>query len=301
MYNQQFLHAPNTFANSHCLYPFADPVVNQGQMKVIALSNQTSITQVQGENKVAWCNIIRATDYPGVVPADLGGDYGSDAELYVMRVTYQKSRDAFPVYYLPWAPNAAFRMKLKPSPNHPTQEGFFFKDTVEPAVFITAPLQGCSIIASGEAHEPVLYHLNAQAVQGLNGEMIGSPNDNDVQAAAQAKSDHMMARYNVARHEKAKEGPKTDGERPTQNYNSQAVHIRDYMDNALGTRLPLLRNHYLRGARGAVDQYGTVFGVRTGTNWEFFRQTRTRVCVYGATKRLDKSTWVDPVSVRFWP
>lgn len=307
MFNDQFLGAPAVFANNHTLYPFADAVVNQGQMKALSLSDGSQFTQVQGENKVAWCNIVLATGFSGAIPPDITGDYRKDRDLYLMRITYAKSGEAFPVYYLPWAPNAVFRIKLKPSPNHPTQTGMpFFKTTVEPSVFVTAAVQGCSVIVSGDAKQPVVYHLNAQAVQGPLGEELSSPNDHDALAAANAKRLHMLGRYNLARTEKPKEGRKAFGLHPPQTFTSQSAHVDDYMPDMLGTRHPALVARYLHGVQGEVSQFGTVFGVRVGENWSFYRQTRTRVVRLGPYNPLtldydDQSGWVDPVCVRFWP
>lgn len=300
MYNQQFLDAPQQFASDHTLYPVADPVVNQGQMKTLALSDGSSFTQVGGENKVAWCNIEPASRAIPV-PADLGGSYGDDRDLYVMRVSYRQSGNAFPVYYLPWAPDEMFRIKLKPSRKHPTETGFIWTETVEPAVFITAALQGCSIIASGDPQEPVLYHLNASGTDGPHGETLGSNNDNDIRIAAYAKRDEMLRRYNLARAEQPKEGVKTLGARPPQTFTSQSAHLTDYMHGMLGSINTAITAKYLSGAAGEVAQFGTVFGIRSGGSWKFYRQTRTRVCRFAANPKDDVSTWVDPVCVRFWP
>jgi hypothetical protein len=256
---------------------------------------------------VAWCNIQLATDIAGPIPPDISGDYRKDRDLYVMRVTYQKSGNAFPVYFLPWSTNAVFRIKLKPSPKHPTQTGIpFFKTTVQPSVFITAALQGCSIIVSGDPKQPVVYHLNAQSVNGPLGEELSSPNDHDVHAAADAKRLHMMGRYNLARTEKPKEGPKVLGAHPLQTYTSKGAHLAEYMPDMLGSRSSALQARYLGEAQGDVEQYGTVFGIRVGEDWSFYRQTRTRVFRCGPLNKVtreydDQSGWVDPVCARFWP
>jgi hypothetical protein len=307
MFNQQFLANPRVFANGHTLYPFADGAVNQGQMKTLALSDGSQFTQVQGENKVAWCNIQRARDIPGPIPPDISGNYREDDDLYVMRVTYQKSGTAFPVYYLPWATNSMFRIKLKPSPNHPTQTGIIFKDTVEPDVFITAALQGCSIIVSGDPQQPVVYHLNAQGINGPHGETLGSATDIEILAAANAKRLHMLGRYNLARTDQPKEGRSAFGMRPPQTFTSTASHLTDYMPDNLGSLQTALAVRYLQGAAGQVEQYGTVFGIRKADgNWRFYRQTRTRVCRFGppipnTLEYADTTTWENPVCVKFWP
>ena len=306
MYNNQFLAAPHVFANNHTLYPSADPAVNQGQMRQLSLSDGTSFTQVQGQNKVAWCNIEPAGNFPNGVSGDGAGDYSQDQNLLIMRVTFQRTATAFPVYYLPWAPDSMFRIKLKPSPNHPTQTGIIFKDTVEPEVFITAALQGCSIIVSGDQQQPVVYHLNAQSTQGPLGEDVGTANnDQDFGISATAKRQHMLARYNMARTERPKEGPQAFGVHPLQTYNSQAAHLTDYMHGMRPSNQQPLQQRYLGAAQGLVGQFGTVFGIRSGGNWKFYRQTRTRVYRYGPPNGMggfaDTASWEDPVCVRFWP
>ena len=123
--------------------------------------------------------------------------------------------------------------------------------------------------------------------------------------AATAKSQHMMGRYNMARGERPKEGPQAFGVHPPQTYTSQAAHLTDYMHGMRPSNQQPLQQRYLGAAQGIVAQFGTVFGIRSGGSWKFYRQTRTRVYRYGPPNGMggfaDTASWEDPVCVRFWP
>ena len=136
--NQQFLDRPDRFASMYTLYPYADDVTNASQMKSLAIDGSPHLTQVQGVNKVAYCDILPATKF-NAVPADEGGSYHGEGDLYVMRITYNKrGASSIPVYYLPWRADHVMRIKLKPSRKHPTKEGSFWPTAVEPDVFVAA-------------------------------------------------------------------------------------------------------------------------------------------------------------------
>ena len=177
----QFLRDPAKFAGIHTLYPYADPVTNDAQIKKRSLDDGTEFSQVQGENKVAYCKILLPKDLTSL-QGDSGGSYMSDQSLFVMRVSHLKTgSSAFPVYYLPWRSNYMMRIKLKPSPKHPTKEKhrFWADETVEPDIFITAALQGCSIFVSGEPDQPVVYHINASSTKGPRDETLNSKDDDE--------------------------------------------------------------------------------------------------------------------------
>ena len=168
----EFLRAPHGFASMHCLYPYADPVTNDAHMKELALNDGTTFTEVRGDNKVAYCHITSAgTVNP--LPSDGSplASYSRDQNLLVMRITYQPAADAVPCYYLPWKLNHLMRMKLKPSPKHPARDPG--QQILQPELFVTAALQGCSVLVSGTPDQPVVAHVNAQRIIGPNGELFG--------------------------------------------------------------------------------------------------------------------------------
>src|ERR1700755_600286 len=77
MYTQQFLDKPLAFAKLHTLYPYADPPVNDQHIKELSLEGGTKFGQIQGQNKVAFCDIQRATSFDSV-PGDFYDDYEKD-------------------------------------------------------------------------------------------------------------------------------------------------------------------------------------------------------------------------------
>ena len=298
-YAQEFLADARTFANQHTLYPFADPVVNQAHMAKKTLTDGSEIQQVQGENKVAFCKIVGPGGFQRL-KGDLGNDYKQDQDLLVMRITYEKSSDSFPVYYLPWQRNALIRVKLKPSPHHPAQKGIIFKETIEPQVFVTAALQGCSIIVSGDPQEPIVYHINASSTTGPMGETLNTDSDATFVAAAGAKVTKMQTLYTDARSQFPKEGSKgAAGARPPQTFTSKSATLTEYSPGNLPTgQTRLLRRYHDKFTNVRGLQFGTVFGIKGASGWVFYRQSRTRL--WDASD-MNLGKWVDPVCLPFWP
>jgi hypothetical protein len=302
--NEQFHQDPKHFAGLHTLYPYADKVTNAAHMKDLALANGDHFTQVGGENKVAFCDIAPASNFK-YVRADMGGSYHQDEGLWVMRISYRRaSSSSIPVYYLPWQENHMMRMKLYPSRKHPTKEGpFYWRTTVEPDIFVTAAVQGCSVFVSGEPEQPVVYHINAASVVGPQGETLAADNDTDYRAAAQAKAAHMTGLHQAAMAQFPKEGAKLPaGGRAalTNRARTAAAHLEDYLPDRLPSREPALVRLAPQGAqRLEVTQFGTIFGRRKDGTWRFYRQTRNRIDYQEQGQWI--SRWVNPVCVRFWP
>jgi hypothetical protein len=238
------------------------------------------------------------------LPSDMGAavSYSGDVGLFVMRIQYNRpGPSAVPAYYLPWKPDEMMRMKLKPSPHHAKQEGGL---TLDPDLFVTAALQGCTVVVTGEPAQPVVYHLNAKSVRGPGGETLGG-DDAEFDIAAQAKVTHMRGKFATGQTSFPKEGPKVGGvHQPLVAPTTRGVNVTDYMKGVKPGLNTVLRDFYRRrfGATYVnVAQFGTVFGIRNGGAWKFYRQTRTRVIYRAIGATVDAKVWVDPVCVRFWP
>lgn len=321
--NQQFLQDPKLFATLHAVYPQQDMgnfVMDGAHIKRLDLGNDSDLQQVQGPNKVQYCHVQRAGS--GVMIAgDFGDIYDDDLNLYVMRISNAPlSSTAFPVYYLPWAPDATARMKLKPSRKHPTRDGS--GHTVDPAVFVTAAVQGCSIFIDGKPEEPVVYHLNATST---GGEIFQKTTTREAQDSLRAKVGVMADRHHRAQARYPKEGPRVGtGHARLRSSTHQTSHMSDYMPDFITSqgRQALTQRHAtppsiwnLWGLLAAEWQYetiqaGTVFGIRTNGKWAFYRQTRTRLSYnvhvpgdspYDLPRVVRESRWVGTRCVQFWP
>ncbi len=297
-----FFREAHQFANGHSLYPYADAVTNQAHMKSLALADGSQFTQVQGDNKVAFLEVLPASQV-NPLPSDMTSvfSYTNDEALWVLRITYQRpNKKAIPSYFLPWRKDHMMRIKLKPSPKHATTEK---NKVVQPDVFVTAALQGCSIMVSGEPEQPVVYHLNAASTKGPHDETFGG-NDAQFDIAAASKIQKMRQMYASARSEFRKEGPKTEfGLRGNQDaFTSSGAHVNEYMLGVKPGVNAMLRNQYAGvGNLHQVAQFGTVFGVRKDGTWRFYRQSRTRLSFTPPSGGGDVHRWVNPVCVRFWP
>jgi hypothetical protein len=293
-----FVQNPQAFANQYTLMPFCETHVNQAHMKKLALSDGTSMTQVQGDNKVAYCDILPARSFRSGVPGDQGGSYHEAGNLLVMHITSDRPHaNAIPVYFLPWEADRMFRMKLKPSPHHAQKtETWFFGllggGAITPNVFVTAAVQGCSVFVEGDPASPVVYHVNAVSTDPAGGSLDTTDHWTYLKTA-KFKADYMTSRMQLG----SKKYPKTMSA-----HAPGAVHLMDYMPAAAPANNAWLTDHYkeeLRTETATVYQFGTIFGIRESKTWVFYRQTRTMVD-YQAGGR-----WVtefrNPMCLRFWP
>lgn len=308
-YNSEFIANPQAFGNQYSLYPFCEMQVNQAHMRDLVLGNGDTFTEVRGDNKVAFCDIRKARTFPDV-PADLGGSYHEHRKLLVMHITSNPPhKDAFPVYYLPWAQDHMFRMKLKPSPHHAkTTEvwgwGMFGGATITPNVFVTAAVQGCSVFVRGDPESPLVYHVNASGKNPPSGATLAAATDAPFLEAARFKARSMARLTRRAQQQFPKEGPKVGGIRqPPARSNAGAAHLTDYMPGMMPTALDQLKQDYEDEIPEAdlveVQQFGTIFGFRANRDWAFYRQTRTTVSSRTAGKWRDE--FRDPVCLKFWP
>ncbi|MGJ5817246.1 hypothetical protein [Paludibaculum fermentans] len=303
MFVQNFMSRPHGFASMHCLYPYTDPIARLDHLETVPLAGGGNFTEIRGENKVSFCQILPCA-MVNPLPSDLSPvvSYTTDIGLWVMRITANRpSPSAVPAYYLPWRKDHMMRMKLKPSPNHPKQE---LGVTLDPDLFVTAALQGCTVIVSGEPAQPLVYHLNAASVRGAGGETFGG-DDAQFDIAAQAKIGHMQALFGQAQVQAPKEGAKLAGIRqPAVASLTGSAHVTQYMSGVKPIANEALRTYYsnLLGVRNpSVAQYGTVFGIRATGTWRFYRQTRTRVSYKSPHGAGYIYQWMDPVCMRFWP
>lgn len=303
MFTQSFMDRPHGFASLNSVYPHAEAAARPDQMASIDLPAGGNFTEVRGENKVSFCEILPCA-MVDPLPSGMSPviSYTTDIALWVMKITNNRpSPSAVPVYYLPWRRDHMMRMKLKPSPHHAKQE---HGANLDPELFVTAALQGCTVMVSGEPAQPLVYHLNASSVRGPGGETFAG-DDAQFAIAAQAKVAHMQGLFGQAQVGAPKEGPKAAGIRqPLANPITQGAHITDYMVGVKPGPNAALKNYHGRrfGVNNpSVEQYGTLFGIRSAGARKFYRQTRTRVGYRPLNSARYVYEWVDPVCSRFWP
>ena len=318
--NQQFQQDARSFARTRALYPWQSPsfVLSPDHLKerTIDPTNDLDVAQVQGDNKVCYCDIKPAMGLRGLT-GDFMEDYSADAGLYVMQIGRNPfSATSFPVYYLPYAPNRTTRMKLKPSRKHARVDSG--SRVMDPDVFVTAALQGCSIFVDGTPDAPVVYHLNAA---GFGGEMSDGQTEREALQLVQRKEAEMRRRHQLAQTLFPKEGPASSGHAPAVGSRHAEASMSDYIPQTLtpSRRQELVRSHtrnwrtlwgWLGGWNARVSQVGTVFGVRTSGEWAFYRQTRVRVSYdvavpneapYGPPVVERETFWAGVTCVQFWP
>lgn len=315
--NQQFLADPQKFAKQWALYPATDPgggyAPNGAHQKPLPLGGTWNpLVQMQGSNKVAYCEIRKPAG--AMVIGDFMDDYGTDLNLFLMQITnLPVSATSFPVYFLPWAQDYTTRIKLKPSPHHPLLDGA--GQIIDPNVFVTPAVQGCSVFIDGTEEEPVVYHINASTTGGA---VFLAGTDALANQSAQAKFRDMQQRHQTARRRYPKDGG-ARGRHAPKRYSAEA-HMTDYMGDFItpSGRTELAARHsssiwnlwgLLGGGNTQTIQAGSIFGIRRHRKWKFYRQSRTRVTYENTVpgdapftfeKELE-SKWVATQCVQFWP
>lgn len=316
--NEQFLANPQKFARQWALYPTQGHrafAMNAEHIKVLGLDEHRAVQQVQGTNKVRYCEIRRPAGLG--VAGDFGGLYDLDLNLCAMRITnLPASASSFPVYYLPWAENETARMKLKPSPNHPARDGR--GRIIDPDVFVTAAVQGCSVFIDGTQEQPLIYHINAA---GTGGPVFEAGTDALARQSARAKIDEMRNRHERAQRLFPKDRRNRNPRHAPKRYSAEA-HMTNYMGAFVTPtgRGELTARHdtasiwnlwgLLGGGHTETIQAGSIFGIRRNGKWVFFRQTRTRITYdvlepndapYGPPVVRRESKWLATQCVQFWP
>jgi|GEM_PF-2431416 hypothetical protein len=318
--NERFRADAHLFARTRALYPWPSPslALNHSHFKSLALEeeNELELTQVQGDNKVCYGTISPALGLRGLV-GDYMNDYSRDVGLYVMQITNDPLTDtSFPVYYLPYALDGSLRIKLKPSRKH-ARLGTGGA-VLDPDVFVTVALQGCSIFVDGSTTEPVVYHMNATSFGGSAADETTAEGALRVVAA---KEEEMRRRHALARARYTKEGPSAGGHAPPRDTRHAEARMSEYMPEGItsGGRTALATRHsrswrtlwgWAGGWNASASQVATVFGVRTAGHWAFYRQTRVRVMYdvlvpgeapYAPPVREREIVWAGVNCVRFWP
>lgn len=91
------------------------------------------------------------------------------------------------LYFLPWSEGCGYRMTLRP------HAGF------DSALFVTAELNGCTVIVDGPPEAPTVYHFNAKQVGGTLGGLTSGEENSRLKACISAKVEDMASRFKICR------------------------------------------------------------------------------------------------------
>lgn len=180
----------------------------------------------------------------------------------VLRVsgTFDCDADGQPAYFLPWdAKGAIVRLTIPPKG---TRRG------LDPDIFFTAAINGCSVFVQGDPKSPTVYHA---------GGGTGRSNHNDAANFWRTALSRCMQSYATAR-ARGKFGAdvdKTDYIKTMGTPGNATTPLADQYERELKQRLD--RNGKCTVLM--VNPWGCVFGVRSGDEWAFYLQENATVVV----------------------
>lgn len=292
--NSRFLKNPAEFAQRFALNPQGNRTSqNPGTVGFLGTDLKTkhlmgggNFLQVQGANRILYCNILQG----GVATDEAALRIDTRADGNVCRMEFSpsaQSGSAFPVFWLPWLADNAVRITLKTSKHETRTQGIFFKSAVEPRIFVTAALSGCSIFVEGDRDQPTVYHLNAASTS------PGAMDPNDPTMATRANNkmltmEQFYQQISTSAHAKlpaTQQGTKSADMSMYMGaqFNPLAVNARrDLARQQLPlnrTLAPVVGVHNTKhvGDVGTMMTFGTVFGHKGGDGlWTFYYQSRTR-------------------------
>ncbi|MGH7460483.1 MAG: hypothetical protein ACREMA_05590 [Longimicrobiales bacterium] len=211
---------------------------------------------------------------PGGARAEDRNDEG--AGVIRMKAKFADFGEAEPAYFLPWDESGAIiRLRIPAKgANNP-----------DPDVFFTAAINGCSVFIQGDPDSPTIYHAGGNT---------GRSDHNDAarfwrQALANhlKDSDTAQARGKIEGEVNKTHYVKTPGtarNATTPTAEGYEKELKSLLDKKGSFQVTM------------VNPWGSVFGVRTGNNWEFYLQENgTVVCNYVSKKTVRTVSYARPM------
>jgi hypothetical protein len=214
--------------------------------------------RVMRSKKVGYIELFNDVR-PGGARAEDRNDEG--AGVIRLKSAFGAFGEAQPAYFLPWDESGAI-VKLRISAkgtNNP-----------DPDVFFTAAINGCSVFVQGTASSPTVYHAGGNT---------GRSDHNDAARFwRHALINHVKtSRTAQGRGKVQGEVNKTEYVKTPGTVGNATTPTADQYERELKARLDKKGSFTVT----MVNPWGCVFGVRTGTDWEFYLQENgTVVCNY---------------------
>jgi hypothetical protein len=182
------------------------------------------------------------------------------------------------LYFLPWSEGCGYRVTLSPS------GGF------DSALFVTAELNGCTVIVDGPPETPTVYHFNAKEVGGSLGGLSSAEEDPRLKTCITAKVADMENRFKICRAQSPVPGttPRAGSARGVNltHYMGPVVDVatyRTYFDKIKSKRdfgfdpdaAPIMSRRnpnevHLDPSTLAFSATASVMGIRKNNAWKFY-------------------------------
>ena len=165
-----------------------------------------------------------------------------------------------PVWFLPWKSEHLTEIQIDPTDALNDDE-----ERVNPSIFFTAALSGCSVFVQGSPRKPRVFH----------GGITGKP----PRPASQFWWDLMEAKLKV------------EGFNPKRNQTVYELNKSQYIKDELGMQPQIVTNYekWLKTQRREytldfVSPWASVFGIRYGSLWSFYAQQNVQEITYKMVK-----------------
>jgi len=152
--------------------------------------------------------------------------------------------DMVPVYFLPWQPGTALELSI-PSIETFARDTVEEEDAVQPSLFFTAALSGCTVVIRGSKKNPIILHCGIEKHQ-----IKGTLHDRFWEFLIGSMG-----------------GPQSALHRGYYSGKEISDYLRQLASTNQGTDIRVLE----------ANPWGTVFGIRTGEDWKFYLQENASV------------------------
>lgn len=259
-YNKKFLSDPLAFAKRYALHP-ADDVGGYKGNKVLDLKSVTTVNgnlvdmvsaKVAGDKKVAYLNLHKRPIGTSAVSGNEGG------RTVDVEGSYQPKPNWFPAYFLPWdASGAMVRLSIPAKGTH----------DVDPDIFFTAAINGCSIFFQGTPERPTIYHCGGDTGKGSDHAAAAKFWRDLVDTYKHTGKGKVLAEVNKTHYIKT---PGVAGGSTTE----RALEYENWLKSKNSSKLTVTM----------VNPWGCVFGIRRGTRWTFYLQENATIVYNTLTK-----------------
>ena len=232
--------------------------------------NSIIYSRMMRAHKVAHVELYADMRNPHTPTDATGGNSNKNNEgtgVVRVRGKFSAFGDALPAYFLPWDDRGAIvRLTIPPKG----------KIKVDPNIFFTATINGCSVFVQGDTKSPTIYHA---------GGSTGRKDHNDAarfwRHALQnyiGNSESANARGKLVSEVNKTQYIKTPG---TQN-NSTTPQAAEY-ERILHEKLEKTGSCEVT----MVNPWGCIFGIRSGDSWTMYLQENATVICNYLTKAQD--------------
>ncbi|HWB83628.1 MAG TPA: hypothetical protein VG675_05785 [Bryobacteraceae bacterium] len=286
-----FERAPLDFLRAYTISPGDFTSISTGFLSARSIYDQKPHTQVGGAAIDSTLTIKGYSDKVAYTTLEEVVDFTGQREINAYKLFFRTAQevganadDYIACWFLPWASNHLTKMRIPPK--LPPRPGVKF---IDPDIFFTAAINGCSVMVAGDPKSPIITHGGTADSRSKLSEDNAFQNGNARQ--------HWL---NLFKQDLARSGNTSP---------ILGIHKDDYINYALtGTTREaaqyekFLEDNRLQTMRiDSVRPQGAVFGLRDGTgDWSFYLQKKVTITFtrLRKIKKLIGKSKYEPVEIQ---